>query len=528
MDQFSAFDAIFAAPVRGMVRTACENPRAMRRLALLLLATIPLASPLAAKQTVCTITVNSPDEREAFRAHLPADRFEFVELVERGRPGWLRAACERKVACDVLVVSGHFAGTEFYSSKPGVDESLRVDEIERAQCSDSCPGLFANLREVYLFGCDSLKAEAVKDHGEASRDVMRRLFAGTPVIYGFASLAPYGRVAGPMLQRHLAANAAEVGGGAPSASLLRLFGPSSMVATSGLARADPRHRGLACAFMDERIAPEAKLDAIAEVLAGEAASVPRALERVERFLQTTQAPTALPRGDPRRERYLATLREARDPALRLRMLAVARRLAWVSKGEERDETARLVAQLLDSGAMTHGDVDLVCRLNADRALNAALQGRGEAAGQLAQLAGRACLGSEPARARMLAALSSAVEADVQVAQAFFRHHPIDDAEELRSVADRIARMETSGAQVRALETLARFHVSDSQTLEALARLFARSASLPVQRAVAEIFVRAGGAPGAARGLAELLRRHRHPSASREELIDAAIRRLEAS
>jgi hypothetical protein len=39
----------------------------------------------ADKKTVCTITVNSPDEKEAFRRSLPSDKFTFVELVERGR-----------------------------------------------------------------------------------------------------------------------------------------------------------------------------------------------------------------------------------------------------------------------------------------------------------------------------------------------------------------------------------------------------------------------------------------------------------
>src|SRR4030095_1239788 len=108
---------------------------------------------------------------------------------------------------------------------------LPVDEIERAQCSESCPGLFSQLKEVYLFGCDTLKAEPVKSaspeivrglvragqeraeaerlaralserYGESSRDLMRRLFPNVPLLYGFQSLAPYGRVAGPMLERH--------------------------------------------------------------------------------------------------------------------------------------------------------------------------------------------------------------------------------------------------------------------------------------------------------------------------------------
>jgi len=40
----------------------------------------------ADKKTVCTITVNSADEKETFRRYLPADKFRFGELVERGRP----------------------------------------------------------------------------------------------------------------------------------------------------------------------------------------------------------------------------------------------------------------------------------------------------------------------------------------------------------------------------------------------------------------------------------------------------------
>ena len=99
-----------------------------RILAALLLGLATVAG--AQKQTVCTVTVNSPDEREVFRRYLPEDRFDFVELVQHGRPDWLRASCERQVECDVLVVSGHFAGTEFYSSRFNQVETLPVDEID--------------------------------------------------------------------------------------------------------------------------------------------------------------------------------------------------------------------------------------------------------------------------------------------------------------------------------------------------------------------------------------------------------------
>ncbi len=137
-------------------------------------ALIALAAACAAwaeMSTVCTITVNSTDEREAFRRHLPGERFRFVELVERGRPDWLASACRQQVRCDVLVVSGHFAGREFYSSRFDVAESLPVDEMERVACGDGCPGLPRVEAERIARGLS-------ERHGESSRERMRRVFAG--------------------------------------------------------------------------------------------------------------------------------------------------------------------------------------------------------------------------------------------------------------------------------------------------------------------------------------------------------------
>ena len=111
-------------------------------------------------------------------------------------------------------------------------EFLPVAELERASCSDSCPALFSQLKEVYLFGCNTLNADAVKSvssevgrslvraghspvdarrlvhaldqlHGESSRDRMRRIFTNVPVIYGFSSVAPLGPTAATLLGRYL-------------------------------------------------------------------------------------------------------------------------------------------------------------------------------------------------------------------------------------------------------------------------------------------------------------------------------------
>src|SRR5690606_32279712 len=131
---------------------------------------------------------------------------------------------------------------------------------------------------------------------------------------------------------------------------------------------------------------------------------------------------------------------------------------------------------LESATLAHGDVDLICRLNTDRALDALADAAASPA-RLGHAAAHACLGSDDARSRVLRALSAPEDADVLLAQAYFRHRPIDEVDELRLAAARVAAMAAGPAQVRALETLARFHVSDADTLDRLARLFQRTTSL---------------------------------------------------
>ena len=103
-----------------------------------LAAWLPAPIAHAESRTVCTITVNSADEKEAFRRHLPSDQYQFVELVERDRPDWLESACRTGVRCDVLVISGHYdGGNEFFSDRIEAREFLPVAELERVSCSDS-------------------------------------------------------------------------------------------------------------------------------------------------------------------------------------------------------------------------------------------------------------------------------------------------------------------------------------------------------------------------------------------------------
>jgi hypothetical protein len=529
-------------------------------------AVLVAGSAWAEKATVCTVTVNSADERDAFRQSLPEDRFEFVELVERGRPDWLASACRKQVRCDVLIVSGHFAGNEFYSSKFDVEESLPVDEMERASCSASCPDLFSHLKEVYLFGCDSLKADPVKSaapeiarglvhagssradaerfaralserHAEASRDRMRRVFPNVPAIYGFSSLAPYGRVAGPMLTRYFQAGGeATIGTGRPSPRLLALFAPSSMVLSEGLRTTDPNadYRAEACRYYDDALTSADRVRFIHELLRREMPEVRVAFDRIERFLETLDreergrgdlaaAFATLAADGETRARYLAITRETQDPALRVRMIDLARNIGWFTTPEHTAELAHTIHDVLAAGAMGFGEVDLVCTLNRDRALDSSLNRLQVSETGPAQSAALACLGSREGHARMLKALASPEESEVQIAQAYLRHRPIRDEQELRDVARGIVRMKSPAAQVRALETLARLHVSDRDIQDELVSLFTRSTSLPVQRAIAEVFLRAG-VQGSNPDLAATLRKHR-VKAPADDLIDTLIRRL---
>ena len=108
------------------------------RCAALACAGLTFVNAWAAPKTVCTVTINSPDERDTFKRHLPPGEYRFVELVQRGQPDWLAQACQRRERCDALIISGHFDdGIEFYPDRFENQEALTVHELQRASCSAS-------------------------------------------------------------------------------------------------------------------------------------------------------------------------------------------------------------------------------------------------------------------------------------------------------------------------------------------------------------------------------------------------------
>ena len=529
----------------------------------------------AAPKTVCTVTINSSDERDTFQRHLPPGEYRFVELVQRGQPDWLASACRRGVTCDALIISGHFDdGTEFYTDRFDDREFLTVHELQRASCSASCSGLFSQLKEVHLFGCNTLKseprhvasAEVVRSlvrsghsqadaerlsallserYGQSNRDRLRHVFKDVPVLYGFSSKAPLGRTAGPLLERYFrSAPSGEIASGRASPTLLNLFAPSSMIAVAGLTDADP-HAGFRrdmCGFADDRPSDAQTVAFMHQVLQRDMTEVRMFLDHLERYAgsigvaqrhvpEVTAALGAIERDRPTRDRYLAFARDADDAAVQTRMMALARTLGWLSPVQEQAEFVRMLADRMARGSLGKSEVDLVCAAQPDLESGLARQlvatGTPQP-GQVAHSAVLACLGNPEAHERTVRALTSSRDDDIVIAQAYLRHRPLAGVGELRAVTSSIARMTAAGAQVRALETLARQRLADPQSLQEIAGLFPLARSLEVQRAIAGILIRSDTKMLARADLALTLRQHRLKSPDGNDVIDMLIRMLQST
>jgi hypothetical protein len=529
----------------------------------------------AAQKTVCTVTINSSDERDVFQRHLPADQYRFVELVQRGKPDWLASARQRGVTCDALIISGHFDdGTEFYTDRYDDREFLTMHELQHESCSASGNGLFSQLKEVYLFGCNTLKSEPrhvasaevarsllrsghskadadrvaallSERYGQSNRDRLRHVFNNVPVLYGFSSKAPLGRTAGPLLERYFqTAPAGEVASGRPSPTLLKLFGPSSMIAVAGLTDTDP-HAGFRkdmCGFADDRPSDAQKVAFMHQVLQRDVTDVRMFIDHLERYAASlgpvqrlrpdvATALGAIEHDERARDRYLAFARDADEASVQARMMALARSLGWLSPAQEQAEFLHMIGDRMARGSLGRNEADLVCSTHQGRDPATAQQLLATGAvrpDNVAHSAVLACLGSADAHERTVRALTSSNDEDVAIAQVYLGHRPLADVGEVRAVTSGIGRMKAAAAQVRALETLAKQRLADPQSLQEIARLFPLARSLEVQRAIAGILIRSDTKMLVRDDLARSLRQHRLKSPDGSDVIDVLIRLLQAT
>ena len=552
--------------------TVASHPSCLHGAALLLLALFALAGTNGAsaeKKTVCTVTVNSADEKEAFRKVLGPGQYDFVELVEHGRSDWLESACRTGVRCDVLVISGHYdGGNEFFSDRTEAREYLPVDELERVSCNGSCPGLFSQLQEVYLFGCNSLnsepnasvagevgrslqraglsRAEAERTarslaarHAESAKDRMRLIFKDVPAIYGFSAVAPLGPTAASILRRHFqAGGAGDVGTGRTSGRLLSQFSAHAMTVTSGLSPNDPlqAHRRDVCQFANDSVPPEQRANFVHKLFEREIAEARMFLGRLEKFADALPPPAQRPaalaasmdgiaRDGAVRQRYLELARDADAAPTRARMFALGTKLGWFTVDEEREEISAMFEQRLARNAVTPVEVDLACALNRD----GQLEGLDLAAGDVTRVphaALLACLGDAPARERVVRALSSSNQEDVRFAQIVLTYRPLDERGELPAVMNDIAAMTSREAQMRALHALASQRLTDPGSLAELVRLYPRVDSAGVQTAIATVLLRSDFRSIASADVVQTLRTGRMRGNGAEDAIDVLIRRMQ--
>jgi hypothetical protein len=292
-----------------------------------------------------------------------------------------------------------------------------------------------------------------------------------------------------------------------------------------------------CRFADERLSDAERLRFVHELLQRRMAEVRMYLERLEAYTTklpprdrqspaVSQALAEIVGDRAARDRFLDFARDADQRAVRVRMLDVAQKLGWLSPAELRAEQLRMIDEMLARSDVSAGDVDLVCALNAGRELEGLHSDPG-GSDDVAHAAVRACLGSSEARVRTLAGLTGGSEAEVAIAQTYLRHRPIEDAAELRAITSEVAQMKGSDAQVRALQALSRYQLSDPESLGTLARLFPVADSLTVQNAIAGVLIRADYKVLARADLVRTLREHRRSKAAQgDDVIEALIRRLQ--
>lgn len=197
---------------------------------------------------VCTITLNSKDEIEVFKKNLPTEKFEFIELTgianNKATPEqkkssywpmdpWFKQVCEAQTTCDILIISSHQWEGKFFGESGLNPFRLTANYLRDLKYNNSCSSFFANLKQVYLFGCNTLtkedgdyasfeayvkylaydshssnlEAQLPQAHTQFSRAqpsndfTIRSIFSDVKGIYGFSKRSPEGKFLVAPLQK---------------------------------------------------------------------------------------------------------------------------------------------------------------------------------------------------------------------------------------------------------------------------------------------------------------------------------------
>ncbi|HLY39483.1 MAG TPA: hypothetical protein VKU61_15670 [Candidatus Binatia bacterium] len=402
-------------------RTRAIIPAALLCLAVLASAGWSAGMPVR-RRTVCTISFNGSEEVDVFRASLPPDEFEFVDLAPGGAPRgtpavgpassadlgrtWLVDACRPDVQCDVVIYTGEFAG-QFFGTRP---YSLGLQAMEEASCQARCDGLFHQAQEVFLLACNTLATkdedrrtpaeylQVLLDHGfdrpsaesvvetrygplgPSFRETLRRTFAGVPRVYGFTSVAPRSEYTVPMLARYLhdtrdyARHLDDADGRSePNGELLRAFHTTALAQAVGVAPSDPgsSDRAAICALYDDGASVLDRLRIARAVMSRD--DFLTFVPTLEVFLQRhppekLDAASRVVLADIRgfaaaRERVLALVRDLDVSALKLELADFSFQMGWMTADDVR-RVAVDGARLLLARPLTSDVTDVMCEITA--------------------------------------------------------------------------------------------------------------------------------------------------------------------
>ena len=318
------------------------------------------------KFQVCTITLNSEDEARIFKSYLPSSRFNFIELSEKpshqdsyNKDRWFSSVCQREgLQCDILIISGHFAGVFFGKNTSRI---LSVSEMERMACQEQCPRVFEYLKEVFLFGCNTMAGKDLiyrspeeyldvlvrennipQDAAErivafrysaldpTFRDKMEHIFHPWTRIYGFKEISPYGHQARGPLRRYLSQIQSQYGGyynylihhfykglnvRTPS-YFLEAFNPISLAHQSrGMSKSHVRYSAYQklCSIYSEQLSSEEKMQAVYRLMQeGEALF---AFSTIKQFLVQNKS-----RFNSRTQRWFQKMKDMRNVEVQFRSI----------------------------------------------------------------------------------------------------------------------------------------------------------------------------------------------------------------
>lgn len=372
------------------------------------------------KKTLCTITINSADERDTFRKYLRSSEFDIVELVPNQRresdedddeqaliPTWLEQACKKGIKCDSLVISGHFAGSFF----GGSGYSLSMEQLERAACRSECAGIVERPKEVFLFGCNTLAGkerdvrtprsylEALHEHDNLTEDQrqqavafryspwggssyirMSSIFRNSAKIYGFDSIGPSGRTAKPFLSAYLSKTGANYSQALdkmdkrspPNELLARILKPTSFVESTGLDQ--PDHHSAICYLENEQVATVDKLNFMENNLTSKEpfkyapamASWLEGVLRTNTYSSVVNDPIFVRIRDNRsvHDQFINLVEMMNDlPVIQKSILSFAMNLKWISWEDLSERMKTVILRMMSDGIVTRSEADTMCSLH---------------------------------------------------------------------------------------------------------------------------------------------------------------------